>query len=1255
MVDCVNKTVYIILLFLLFIIISLFTPSTVFGAELSGTYSSGTNTYTIGKSGTYTAVSEDGFKITGGNLTLESVSPFFYFKGPITITGGTLTIKFSDSYSGTGSVLKREVEGTLRNSEGYIPYNASSGTTVQFSGNIFVVKGGTLNIEGTSTREMSFSGAGQFNIDKENGICTFPATSDTTDDVEVNGSLINISDTGTVNLKYVTLNSNYNNVNAGGAIVLSGTSPKLTMDYCTIKKCYSVSSGGAIYISTTEGGSVVINNSYINDNFTAALNSTTGGTIRCTGVNMCTLELNNTTIGNNYSFRAGGAIAWNAMRIDPLLINNCKIDGNVCSEGPGGIGVQSLMTIIGATSITNNKSLAGTGGGVGISTWGSQNPATNFELNQDGNIVLGSDVVISDNFAQGDGGGINFKVTTIKTNTTASNPDDIIEYTTKSDGTPYSMSLIINGATIKNNISNGNGAGIAMYKQEDSPYIMQVQMNEGEISQNITNLNGGAAYLFGDGADFIMNGGTIKGHTQSADGGAVYTDGGSFKMLGGTIENNESLNDGTIYVKSGSFEMLDGVIQDNNAINGGGVYVSGGNVNITGGIIQNCQATNGGAIYISNGNLLMDGGKISNNQSSNNGGGIYASSDTQDLSVIISSGSIIGNISGKNGGGLAVSMGSSLKAIVTIGLETCQGIDENHSHPVIQDNTANEYGGGFWLNGDSMTMNMYCGAITENLAILEPGSANIYQTGGIATVYAGDVGEGVIVIGGEYIYVPENQTEEIMITYDSNNPDNSEQKTALVTIGVEIYLPKTLFTRDGYVLVGWAHVAEPTDDDVIYSVGEPYLIGETDVTVYAVWLLEGSGTIETPVIKAGKYYEEITGGTNIIISSNASFTTQMSVLQIQPNYYTNRTLSFDKNLPIGTNITMVDLSNTSERKYYYYKVANVSTKSIALSEFIENGENEKYVDSTFSELVDEKYLFIVELPKENQSTGAMQVILTRNSADSKIAAINQTATFTSTVPRSSELNYETDAGSLDEATVESTIKISYINENAIGTDTRYENKKVALIIRSIDGILSQDTKISDGTNEYLQNGNNHFIIPLGDIDKNEEINLSLISKSLSENELSLNLKCELWASESSNNPCMGEKIAETESIELASIELPAVKISMDKKAYTTDEFSGNLEIDYEVIDFEDYSVTLEIQKKVSSNSYVTQTNLLTIVNGNSENTDGVFDIELNSNGSIDLEFVEGFNEQIGTYRILLKVSDESGNEFKVPCNFMIEE
>ena len=232
-------------------------------------------------------------------------------------------------------------------------------------------------------------------------------------------------------------------------------------------------------------------------------------------------------------------------------------------------------------------------------------------------------------------------------------------------------------------------------------------------------------------------------------------------VLDQTIENDYNIN-----VTINSINL-----RQNQAVSGGGVYVAGGNVTINSGTIENCSATDGGGIYISNGDITMNGGTISNNQASGNGGGIYASSDTQDLNVSITSGSIIGNIATGHGGGIGINMGEGLSAVVTVGLETCKGEDETHSHPIILDNTANEKGGGFCMHGDSLTMTMYCGSISANIALNEPGSSNINQTGGLVTVYGGTVNGGITIIGGKYIYVPGN-IEKVGVSYNSNITGN---------------------------------------------------------------------------------------------------------------------------------------------------------------------------------------------------------------------------------------------------------------------------------------------------------------------------------------------------------------------------------------------------------------------------------------------------------------------------------------------------
>ena len=989
--------------------------------------------------------------------------------------------------------------------------------------------------------------------------------------------------------------------------------------------------GGAVF-SNTETGQFIMNGGSISDSKAAS-----GGGVMVYTSSVFTM--NSGTISNCSSQGSGGLGNGGAVYVQASTFNfnNGNLQNCWARRYGGAININQTAKLYlnGECNILNNT--ANHGGGI-------SQEAGDCQVKLDNENIL-----IKGNIATGNGGGIfiekgtlDISACTIEENTAGNNGGGIELRVERIGG---DITVNMSGGIIRNNSATVNGGGIDIFADYT---FSENDTSEDENGKNDVVVNFNTGILNGNTA--TGNGGGIHIYVNEDNGTAVMNVLDAGNSCGTVIKANSATNNGGgICINGGSIDIKAGIINNCTATNGGAIYVSGGNVNITGGSITNSKATSGGGVYISNGNITMNGGSISNNQAQEYGGGIYGASDTTDLTLTIESGSIIGNIASKNGGGVGVNMGTGFEGIITVGLETCKGLDETHSHPIIKDNTANEYGGGFWLNGDSMTMNMYCGSIKENLAILESGSSNIYQTGGNAIVHAGEVGEGVIVIGGEYIYVPDNDIPEVKIIYNSNNPDNEEETIAYVTVGVEIYLPKNLFTREGYVLYGWSYSTNPTLEEEIMIAGTPYKVDE-EATIYAVWKIEGQGKVQTPVIKSGKYYEAITGGTNIMLSQDASFTVQMSVLEMQPNYYTNRTLSFDKNLVNGTTITMVDLSNLAEIEYFYYKVENDTTKTIPLTEFIKNGYEENYANSTSSDTLDETFLFIVELPKNNEMTGIMQVTLKREATDTSIASIEQSVTYTATAKRNFDFSYENGHSNFE-------LNFSYENTTSAGDDTRYNDKYISLIITTSDeGKITEEAKIWDGTNYYTQNGNGQFIIPLGNINTNIDTSIQLISKTLNENEIQVDLKSELWASESLNDPCMGEKVAEIENIALNSIELPAIIVSMDKKAYTVDEFTGDLELKYKAANLDDYNVTLEIQKKTSNDLYETQTGILTTAEGNSGNTDGVFDIDLNTSGNIDLEFVEDLKNQCGTYRILMKALDSTGNVIlEVPYNFLILE
>ena len=152
--------------------------------------------------------------------------------------------------------------------------------------------------------------------------------------------------------------------------------------------------------------------------------------------------------------------------------------------------------------------------------------------------------------------------------------------------------------------------------------------------------------------------------------GVKVTSGGTFKMYGGTISDNESTtsNDlhygGGVHVRGtdGTFEMYRGTITRNNAsgtCSGGGVGIRGGKFimhdgNITGNMAASTNNVNGGGgVYvISSGTFEMTNGTIGGNQANGSGGGVYFRGGSSSLPSLTISGSakIENNLAAGNGG-----------------------------------------------------------------------------------------------------------------------------------------------------------------------------------------------------------------------------------------------------------------------------------------------------------------------------------------------------------------------------------------------------------------------------------------------------------------------------------------------------------------------------------------------------------------------------------------------------------------------------
>jgi len=938
------------------------------------------------------------------------------------------------------------------------------------------------------------------------------------------------------------------------------------------------------------------------------------------------ISLSGSIIKNN-SAMAGGGIN---VRVGDFEMTNGVVSNNIARMGNGG-GLSA--------SAQNNISPHGDAGNLGC------------DVNIRGGTFEGNKCLT------GNGGAIYISV---KNSTEECNVDivggNFSNNETKNDGGAIYLeggNLTISEETGLQTIVSGNKAGryggAAYITNMDSTTCYTKNLETNEYSEYFSKTTPGNA---------IISGGDFTNNTATSRGGAVYVSKGNFEFLGtGSISESSSVYGGAVYVSNGNTTINGGKINNCEATNGGGFYISGGDLNFETGTINGCKATAGGGIFIANGDVIMNGGTISNNQASEYGGAIYANSDSQNIKINITSGSIIGNIASLHGGGVGVNMGEGYSAEVVIGLETCNGLDTTHSHPIIDNNTANEIGGGFCLHGDSLSMEMYCGSINTNIAIKEPGSSNINQNGGVVKVHSGTVNGGITIIGGQYVYVPGN-TSTIGVKYDANISGGTHIEQAEITSGIVISLPKTLFTREDYTLVGWSTVATPGDGDTIYKTGELYTVPNESVTLYAIWLRNGAGTIESPGIKSGKIYEEFSNGMNAMISCDASFTVVMNVLDMNPSFYKDRTISFSNSLKQGTKIIMIDISNENDRDYYYYIVGDDSITSIPLADFSNMVGTEKYQNPTIEDTVNEKFMFIVDLANCNNEATSTQMTLTRNSNVSDIAPIEQKVSYTTTSNRKFGFTWSSEADEGKNPTIGDSFVIEYEKFNPTGVDSRYAGRKMTLVIQGKDdSLISAGTKLYDGTNYYELNGNGQFIIPFGDVTESKSITLRIYSDSIIKNSQLCNIKAELWVSANSDdeNPFMGNKVATLDDITFNPIPQPALKTYMNKRIYSSNEFNGKLALNYITLNLDNYDVTLEVQKKNQEGIYETKTNILSSVSKSVSNQNGVYTLDIDGNGTINIQFLEDTQLETGTYRILTNVMQGNEEIFVIPYNFMILE
>jgi len=304
-------------------------------------------------------------------------------------------------------------------------------------------------------------------------------------------------------------------------------------------------------------------------------------------------------------------------------------------------------------------------------------------------------------------------------------------------------------------------------------------MNGGEINNCDTGVE-----MFGQNAEFIMNGGTIRDNSSTHGAGVHLSDRATFTMYDGVITNNRTTHatgsGGGVHVSNTgtTFTMYGGTISHNRSDfatsrsnQGGGVaVVLGGRFYMYGGYIENNIAGSGGGVHVSssstvtifgtvnhNSYMKLDGGTIRNNEATygniDHGGGgvaVYASSNPAGGSVAtfnMYSGYITGNRASSGNGGMgsfSVSGGGvsvGVNALTTISVASHPRAIFNMHGGTISDNLAycgrtNSFardlhnvhvmGGGVAVTRHGSTFNMY-GGIIENNSSVAGGGVSLFN------------------------------------------------------------------------------------------------------------------------------------------------------------------------------------------------------------------------------------------------------------------------------------------------------------------------------------------------------------------------------------------------------------------------------------------------------------------------------------------------------------------------------------------------
>jgi len=214
---------------------------------------------------------------------------------------------------------------------------------------------------------------------------------------------------------------------------------------------------------------------------------------------------------------------------------------------------------------------------------------------------------------------------TIRNTTGASNLRISGNYTSRVFSVNSSGNLTINGVTITNGRTTGNGGGIS---------------NRGTLTLTNSTVSGNRAFdgggIFNIGTMTLTNS-TVSGNTADFFGGGIVNNGGTVTLTNSTVSGNTAINDlggGIFNSGGGTMTLTNSTLSGNRSGIGGGGIVNEAIMMVTNSTVSGNTAGNGGGIFNFGGITTLTNSTVSGNTASSLGGGILNNGGTLNLTSV---------------------------------------------------------------------------------------------------------------------------------------------------------------------------------------------------------------------------------------------------------------------------------------------------------------------------------------------------------------------------------------------------------------------------------------------------------------------------------------------------------------------------------------------------------------------------------------------------------------------------------------------